>query len=204
MYERSRLGSRTVTRPLPTLTTPARSSVARKRLTLSRDVPASWARSACRMRIVTPCGSLAGAASATSWLSTPATRPGPVRKDRAAIPPQRGVRAGGLTLNAGRTLLAGRLYRLKALDLPADAYGRAFRPDFSLLVRNTRAADAIALVTADLDRNGEPELIALFADGSVGSLSGTADYTETLLPPSEFRGIALTTGDFDGNGAQAM
>ena len=59
--------------------------MARKRLTLSREVPASWARSSWRIRIVTPPAPSVGAVSATSWLSTPATRPGTVWKDWDAI-----------------------------------------------------------------------------------------------------------------------
>src|SRR5262245_23498359 len=54
MYARSRRGSSTVTRPRPTSTTPARSSTARNLLTLSREVPASCARSAWVIRIVIP------------------------------------------------------------------------------------------------------------------------------------------------------
>ena len=59
-------GSSTVTRPRPERTTPARSRSARKRLTLSREVPASWARSAWFIRIVTsPPSARRGASSAT-------------------------------------------------------------------------------------------------------------------------------------------
>ena len=55
--------------------------MARNRLTLSREVPASCARSACVIRIVTPCRASAAASSAISWVSTPATRLGTVWND---------------------------------------------------------------------------------------------------------------------------
>ena len=74
-----------MTRPRPERTTPARSRVARKRLTLSREVPASWARSAWVIRIVTPSRPSSGASSAMSCERTPATRLGTVWNDCRAI-----------------------------------------------------------------------------------------------------------------------
>src|SRR6185436_13482476 len=79
MYRCNAGGSWTTIRPRLVVSTPARCSVARNRLAASRDVPASWARSAWVERTITSLPGSPGTAAmrvpvSTSSMSTPATR----------------------------------------------------------------------------------------------------------------------------------
>ena len=88
-------GSRTVTRPRPERTTPARSRSARKRLTLSREVPASWARSAWFIRIVTSPAPSPRAAPPRRRAGRGRRRRGSARSGRTGGRSARWRRAGG-------------------------------------------------------------------------------------------------------------
>lgn len=107
----------------------------------------------------------------------------------------------GVTLSPQSRLLPDRVYALRAPASMVDSNGNEIAPDFRLLCRHSRTLAAIKLAVADVDRDSNPDLLALFGDGSVMVLRDSAGPAETLLPPAPGRGIDFVCGDFDGNGA---
>lgn len=107
----------------------------------------------------------------------------------------------GVTLTPQSRILPDRVYRLVSPPGLADTMGNVLAPEFRLVARHGRSLAALRLATADVDRDGNPDLLALFGDGSVMVLRDTAGPAETLLPPAPGRGIDFAVGDFDGNGA---
>lgn len=107
----------------------------------------------------------------------------------------------GVTLTPQSRVLPDRVYTLRAPETLSDTLGNALAPEFRLVARHGRSLAALRLATADVDRDGNPDLLALFGDGSVMVLRDTAGPAETLLPPAPGRGIDFAVGDFDGNGA---
>ncbi|MCB9894189.1 MAG: VCBS repeat-containing protein [Planctomycetes bacterium] len=118
-----------------------------------------------------------------------------------AIELQLSVTAEGLRAKPGEALEPRRLYALEATGKAKDSYGRPVVPDFHLFCRGKPDKTAIALKMADLNRDGEPELICLFKDGSITALTDPAGRAEGVLPPGDEAAIDFATGDFDGNGA---
>lgn len=107
----------------------------------------------------------------------------------------------GITLTPQTRLLPDRVYTLRAPAGLLDSHGAPLAPEFRLICRHARTLAAIRLAIADLDRDGLPDLVALFGDGSVMVLRDAAGPAETLLPPGPGRGIDLALGDLDGNSA---
>lgn len=121
--------------------------------------------------------------------------------DGAAIALLPALTRNGVTLSPQSRLQADRVYTLRAPEGTLDSLGANLVPDFRLVCRQPRSLAALRLSVADFDRDGNPDLLALFADGSVMVVRDTAGPAETLLPPAPGRGIDFATGDFDGNGA---
>jgi len=119
----------------------------------------------------------------------------------AAIAMLPALTRNGVTLTPQSKLLPDRVYSLRAPKDSTDTLGAVLAPDFRLTCRHSRSLAAIRLAATDIDRDGNPDLLCLFADGSVMILRDTNGPAETLLPPAAGRGIDFATGDFDGNGA---
>ncbi len=93
-------------------------------------------------------------------------------------------------------------YMLKAPEGALDGVGQPLAPDFRLVCRLGRSVAAIRLATADIDRDGNLDLLCLFADGSLSLLRDATGPAESVLPPSPGRAIDFACGDFDGNGTR--
>lgn len=112
------------------------------------------------------------------------------------------VTAAGLRAMPTQALVAGSFYRLELNESATDERGQKLAADFRMRV--LAAPDkrrAVALALADLNRDTEPEVICLFADGALTALTDPAGGAEGLLPSGDEAGVAMATGDFDGNGA---
>ncbi|MCA8915419.1 MAG: VCBS repeat-containing protein [Planctomycetes bacterium] len=107
----------------------------------------------------------------------------------------------GLRAKPAEALEARRLYSLESTGKDMDSYGLPPNPNFHLFCRGKPDKTAISLKMADLNRDGEPELICLFKDGSITALTDPAGRAEGILPPGDEAAIDFSTGDFDGNGA---
>lgn len=118
----------------------------------------------------------------------------------APVPLRISVSREGIIAEIARPLLPDRTYHLESI-LGETPYGEPAGRLFTLRGNGRGDRRAIRLGRADLSRNGESELICLFADGAMTALTGTDQPAETLLPGGEYEAIDFTTGDFNGNGA---
>ncbi|MBE7492073.1 MAG: VCBS repeat-containing protein [Planctomycetes bacterium] len=118
-----------------------------------------------------------------------------------AVPLLPSLTRNGVVLTPQSRLLPDRVYTLRAPEGLTDTLGNPLAPEFRLICRHGRSLAAIRMAVADMDRDGNPDLLALFADGSVTVLRDVAGPAETLLPATPGRGIDFAVGDFDGNGA---
>lgn len=107
----------------------------------------------------------------------------------------------GIVLTPAALPKPNTVYSLKGAPDAVDAIGERFKSDVHVMCGHSASDEALKLAQADLNRDGKPEVLALFADGSVASLVNTKGDADFLLKPTGVTGIALGTGDFDGNGA---
>ncbi len=117
--------------------------------------------------------------------------------DAPGIELQPTITSRGLMFSPLLPLQAGRAYRLVAADDARDCFGRALTPRFNLWVRRS---GIVALANADLDRDGQEELLFLDANGLVNTLADPAGQPQRVPLGVSGKGEALSTGDFDGNG----
>lgn len=118
-----------------------------------------------------------------------------------AIELQLSMRPEGLRAKAAETLEARRVYALEVTGKTTDPYGAAPAPEFRVFCRGAQGKTPLKLRLADLNRDGEPELVCLFADGSITTLTDPTGRAEGILPPGDEAAIDFACGDFDGNGA---
>ncbi|MCA8936392.1 MAG: VCBS repeat-containing protein [Planctomycetes bacterium] len=111
------------------------------------------------------------------------------------------VTRDGLIATPVGTLEPRRIYALDVVGDSVDSFGRALAPDFRLTCRGSKDKLPIKLLLADLNRDGEPEVVTLFADGSITALTDPKGRADGILPPGDEPAIDFATGDFDGNGA---
>ncbi|MBX3459912.1 MAG: VCBS repeat-containing protein [Planctomycetes bacterium] len=100
--------------------------------------------------------------------------------------------------------MPGRVYHLAPAQGARTPYGTPAEPPFWLVCGGAQARRCIGMLRADMNRDGEPELLALYADGAVTALSDPERAAETLLPGGDEQGVAFAAGDFTGNGAQDL
>lgn len=120
----------------------------------------------------------------------------------ASIPLLPRLTRAGVLLTPQNRPLEETAYALRAPPGALDSLGRAMAPEFRVVCRQGRSVAAIKLCTSDIDRDGNPDLLCLFADGSITLLRDAAGPAENLLPPSPGRAIDFACGDFDGNGTK--
>ena len=118
-----------------------------------------------------------------------------------AVPLLLSVTPEGLRAKPSEPLEARRLYALEFTGEGLDPYGRPPTTDFHLFCRGKPDKTAVKLCMADLNRDGDAELICLFKDGSITALTDPAGRAEGILPPGDEAAIDFACGDFDGNGA---
>jgi hypothetical protein len=94
-----------------------------------------------------------------------------------------------------------RVYALESVGVTTDPYGRQPAPDFRLVCRAKADGTPIKLKLADLNRDGDPEVVCLFNDGSITTLTDPAGRAEGILPRGDETALDFAIGDFDGNGA---
>lgn len=114
---------------------------------------------------------------------------------------QLSMRPGGLFARTVEPLEPRRIYTLAVTGSATDPYGAAPAPEFRLYCRGALNKTPLKLQLADLNRDGEPELVCLFADGSITTLTDPTGRAEGILPPGDELAIDFACGDFDGNGA---
>jgi hypothetical protein len=108
----------------------------------------------------------------------------------------------GIVATVTAPLRPERIYRLDAGPTAKSPYGMPVDHIFSLRCLGAKdSRRAIRILTADTNRDGEPELLTLFADGAVTALTRTDRAAETLLPAGDDVAIDFAVGDFSGNGA---
>ena len=107
----------------------------------------------------------------------------------------------GLVARPAEALEARRIYSLRTTGESTDAYGRAPDANFQIVCRGGADKAPIKLTLGDLNRDGDEELIALFEDGAVTTLTNPLGRAEGILPRGEDAAVDFATGDFDGNGA---
>lgn len=107
----------------------------------------------------------------------------------------------GLLAKPAEALEPLRVYQLASTGKATDPYGRGLAPNFRLQCRGNADKLPIKLLLADLNRDGEAEVVTLFADGSITSLTNPLGRAEGILPPGKYAAIDFASGDFDGNGA---
>lgn len=117
------------------------------------------------------------------------------------VPLQLSIAADGLVAKPTGALEARRVYALKVTGKTTDPYGADGTVDFHLYCRGKNSNAPIKLKQGDLNRDGDNELIALFEDGSVTTLTDPLGRAEGILPRGDDTALDLATGDLDGNGA---
>jgi hypothetical protein len=127
----------------------------------------------------------------------PALRSGAGRE----VPLRLSIGAEGVIATAEAAIEPRQIYELHVSAEATDPYGRAARPEFCLYCRSTGSKSPIKLRLGDLNRDGEPELIALFEDGSLTTLTDPQGRAEGILPGGPDVALDFALGDFDGNGA---
>lgn len=110
----------------------------------------------------------------------------------------------GLVLKPVTTPRSGVIYRLASAKGALDAFGGKFQSRVKVLCGHPSSDEALKVVLADLNRDGQPEVAALYADGSVATITSTQGAADYLLKPSGLTGIDLCAGDVDGNGADDL
>lgn len=111
------------------------------------------------------------------------------------------VTPDGLVAAPVVTLDARRVYALGVVGQSLDSFGRKPAPNFRLTCRGASDKLPVKLLLADLNRDGEAEVVTLFADGSITALTDPKGRAEGILPPGDEAAIDFAAGDFDGNGA---
>ncbi len=104
----------------------------------------------------------------------------------------------GVTLVPKRAPLAGRAYRVAAAKDMSDGYGRELAPRFHLSVH---PVGTVALCLADLNRDGQEDLVVLWRDGRLAVLTDPAAGAAEIPLGVTGTGLGMAVGDFDGNGA---
>lgn len=118
------------------------------------------------------------------------------------IPLELSMAPTGLRATPTQALASDTYYRLEIAESSTDARGALLQADFHMRVLgDADKRRAVALTLADLNRDGEPEMLCLFADGAVTALTDPSGRAEGVLPSGDETGVAMAAGDFDGNGA---
>lgn len=120
------------------------------------------------------------------------------------IPLRLTMRAGGLRAQPASAPAPRTMYRLHADADSAAPYDAAPGFSFHLTCRGRADDYPIRLKTADLNRDGDEELISLFANGTVTALTDPDGRAEGILPAGEDTALDFAIGDFDGNGASDL
>ncbi|MCA8910560.1 MAG: VCBS repeat-containing protein [Planctomycetes bacterium] len=107
----------------------------------------------------------------------------------------------GLLATPAEALEPRRVYALAVTGKATDPYGNKPEPNYRIVCRDKPGKLPIKLLLADLNRDGDPEIVTLFADGSITSLTDPRGRAEGILPPGDEPAIDFASGDFDGNGA---
>ncbi|MCB9932710.1 MAG: VCBS repeat-containing protein [Planctomycetes bacterium] len=118
-----------------------------------------------------------------------------------AIELQLSIGPEGLRARAAEPLEPRRIYVLETTGTSSDPYGATVSPEFRLYCRGVRDKAPIKLKLADLNRDGDPELVCLFGDGSITALTDPMGRAEGILPAGDEAALDFACGDFDGNGA---
>lgn len=117
------------------------------------------------------------------------------------VPLQLALTTDGLVAKPAEALEPRRIYTLKLTGTSTDPYGREGSVAYHLYCRGKVGKAPIKMKQGDLNRDGDNELIALFEDGSVTTLTNPQGRAEGILPRGEDAALDFATGDFDGNGA---
>jgi hypothetical protein len=107
----------------------------------------------------------------------------------------------GIVLKPATLPRAGVVYRLASSQKSRDAVGNKFASQVRVLCAHPASDEALKVGLADLNRDGHPEVVAFYADGSVATITDTKGDADFLLRPNSVTGIDLAAGDFDNNGA---
>lgn len=118
----------------------------------------------------------------------------------APVPLRFSISREGIVAAIDQPLLPDRTYHLECIQ-GETPYGEPAGRLFTLRGNGPGDRRAIRLARADLTRNGEDELICLFADGAMTALTATDQPAETLLPGGDYEAVDFATGDFNGSGA---
>lgn len=120
------------------------------------------------------------------------------------VPLQLAMSRDGITAVPATAPQPGRIYHVAPATGARTPYGTPAEPPFWLVCAGPTDRRCVRMLHADINRDGEPELLALYADGAVTALSDPERAAETLVPGGDEAGIDFAVGDFTGNGAQDL
>lgn len=115
------------------------------------------------------------------------------------------VASAGLVAQPATTPEPGVVYTLRTGPEASGPYAEgdgysAPEVDFRLMCRGSGGEHPIRVARADLNRDGDQELLTLFADGAVTALVDPDYSTDVVIQPGD-AALDFASGDLDGNGA---